>query len=125
MKHELPGLHHITAIASDPQQNVDFYTGVLGLRLVKITINYDDPGSYHFYYGDEAGSPGSISVGGAASTGAGDKADGRDARAARPTIMVSSTSGALSVSAGTRGRDPRAMVSSRSSCTPLFCGLNR
>ena len=60
MKHEIPGLHHITAIASDPQQNVDFYTGVLGLRLVKITINYDDPGSYHFYYGDEAGAPGSI-----------------------------------------------------------------
>ena len=60
MKHELPGLHHITAIASDPQRNVDFYTGVLGLRLVKITINYDDPGSYHFYYGDEAGTPGSI-----------------------------------------------------------------
>ena len=56
----LPGLHHITAIAGDPQRNVDFYTGVLGLRLVKITINYDDPGSYHFYYGDEAGSPGSI-----------------------------------------------------------------
>ena len=60
MKHALSGLHHITAIASDPQQNVDFYTGVLGLRLVKITINYDDPGSYHFYYGDEAGRPGSI-----------------------------------------------------------------
>ena len=60
MKHELPGLHHITAIASDPQKNVDFYAGVLGLRLVKITINYDDPGSYHLYYGDEAGSPGSI-----------------------------------------------------------------
>jgi glyoxalase family protein len=60
VKHELPGLHHITAIAGDPQQNVDFYTGVLGLRLVKITINYDDPGSYHLYYGDEAGTPGSI-----------------------------------------------------------------
>ena len=60
MQHELPGLHHITAIAGDPQKNVDFYTGVLGLRLVKITINYDDPGSYHLYYGDEAGSPGSI-----------------------------------------------------------------
>ena len=60
MTQTLPGLHHITAIASDPQRNVDFYTGVLGLRLVKITINYDDPGSYHFYYGDEAGSPGSI-----------------------------------------------------------------
>jgi glyoxalase family protein len=60
MKNELPGLHHITAIATDPQQNVDFYAGVLGLRLVKITINYDDPGSYHLYYGDESGSPGSI-----------------------------------------------------------------
>ena len=60
MNPTLPGLHHITAIASNPQQNIDFYTGVLGLRLVKITINYDDPGSYHFYYGDEAGRPGSI-----------------------------------------------------------------
>jgi glyoxalase family protein len=60
MTPNLPGLHHITAIAGDPQQNLDFYTGVLGLRLVKITINYDDPGSYHFYYGDEAGAPGSI-----------------------------------------------------------------
>ena len=60
MQNEISGIHHITAIASDPQKNVDFYTSVLGLRLVKITINYDDPGSYHFYYGDEAGSPGSI-----------------------------------------------------------------
>ena len=56
----LPGIHHVTAIAGDPQQNVDFYTQTLGLRLVKVTINYDDPGSYHFYYGDAAGSPGSI-----------------------------------------------------------------
>jgi glyoxalase family protein len=56
----IPGIHHVTAIASDPQQNVDFYTGVLGLRLVKVTINYDDPGSYHFYYGDTSGSPGTI-----------------------------------------------------------------
>ena len=60
MNQTLPGLHHITAIAGDPQRNVDFYTGVLGLRLVKITVNYDDPGSYHLYYGDEVGSPGSI-----------------------------------------------------------------
>ena len=60
MNKEINGIHHVTAIAGDPQQNVDFYTGVLGLRLVKITINYDDPGSYHFYYGDEAGTPGSI-----------------------------------------------------------------
>lgn len=60
MEKQITGIHHITAIAGDPQRNVDFYTGVLGLRLVKVTVNYDDPGSYHFYYGDEAGSPGSI-----------------------------------------------------------------
>jgi catechol 2,3-dioxygenase-like lactoylglutathione lyase family enzyme len=54
------GIHHITAIASDPQRNVDFYTGVLGLRLVKVTVNFDDPGSYHFYYGDALGRPGSV-----------------------------------------------------------------
>jgi len=60
MKQTTAGIHHVTAIASDPQRNVDFYAGVLGLRLVKITINYDDPGSYHLYYGDESGSPGSI-----------------------------------------------------------------
>ncbi len=56
----LPGLHHVTAIASDARRNVDFYTRVLGLRLVKKTVNFDDPGTYHFYYGDGAGSPGSI-----------------------------------------------------------------
>jgi glyoxalase family protein len=54
------GIHHITAIAGDPQQNIDFYTGLLGLRLVKVTVNFDDPGSYHFYYGDGQGSPGTI-----------------------------------------------------------------
>ncbi len=54
------GIHHITAIASDPQRNLDFYTGVLGLRLVKQTVNFDDPGTYHFYFGDEGGSPGTI-----------------------------------------------------------------
>jgi glyoxalase family protein len=57
---KIPGIHHITAIASDPQRNLDFYTRVLGLRLVKLTVNFDDPGTYHFYFGDEAGSPGSI-----------------------------------------------------------------
>lgn len=56
----IPGIHHVTAIASDPQRNVDFYTRVLGLRLVKVTVNYDDPGSYHFYYGDDSGRPGTI-----------------------------------------------------------------
>ena len=54
------GLHHVTAIASDPQQNLDFYTGIMGLRFVKRTVNFDDPGSYHFYFGDDSGSPGTI-----------------------------------------------------------------
>ena len=56
----IPGLHHVTAIASDPQRTLDFYTQLLGLRLVKRTINFDDPGSYHLYFGDDTGSPGSI-----------------------------------------------------------------
>ncbi|MDE1154815.1 MAG: ring-cleaving dioxygenase [Acidobacteriaceae bacterium] len=54
------GLHHVTAIASNPQQNLDFYTEVLGLRLVKRTVNFDDPGTYHFYFGDDTGTPGTI-----------------------------------------------------------------
>jgi glyoxalase family protein len=54
------GLHHVTAIASGAQANVDFYTRVLGLRLVKRTVNFDAPDTYHFYYGDSAGSPGSL-----------------------------------------------------------------
>jgi catechol 2,3-dioxygenase-like lactoylglutathione lyase family enzyme len=56
----ISGIHHITAIASDPQQNLDFYTQILGLRLLKVTVNFDDPGSYHFYFGNTAGSPGSV-----------------------------------------------------------------
>jgi glyoxalase family protein len=60
MNRTIEGIHHVTAIARDPQANVDFYTGVLGLRLVKKTINYDDPGTYHFYYGDGEGRPGTI-----------------------------------------------------------------
>lgn len=56
----LMSLHHVTAIASDPQRNLDFYVGLLGMRLVKRTINFDDPGSYHFYFGDATGSPGTI-----------------------------------------------------------------
>jgi glyoxalase family protein len=54
------GIHHVTAIAGDPQRNLDFYAATLGLRLVKLTVNFDDPGTYHFYYGDELGRPGSI-----------------------------------------------------------------
>jgi glyoxalase family protein len=54
----IPGLHHVTAITADAQKNIDFYCGVLGLRLVKLTVNFDDPSSYHLYYGDELGRPG-------------------------------------------------------------------
>lgn len=60
MENKILGLHHITAIAGNAQKNVDFYTKVLGLRLVKKTVNFDDPGTYHFYYGDESGNPGTI-----------------------------------------------------------------
>jgi len=54
------GIHHVTAIAGDPQENVDFYAGILGLRLVKRTVNFDDPLTYHLYYGTEMGAPGTI-----------------------------------------------------------------
>ena len=60
MKGASAGIHHITAIAGDPQKNLDFYAGVLGLRLVKKTVNYDDPETYHFYFGDSGGEPGTI-----------------------------------------------------------------
>jgi glyoxalase family protein len=60
MKNISSGIHHVTAIASDAQQNLDFYTGTLGLRLVKLTVNFDDPSSYHFYYGDTTGQPGTL-----------------------------------------------------------------
>jgi len=54
------GIHHVTAIAGNARRNLDFYTRTLGLRLVKRTVNFDDPGTYHFYFGDAGGSPGSI-----------------------------------------------------------------
>lgn len=60
MTTETPGLHHVTAISSDPQQNVDFYTTVLGLRIVKRAVNFDDKYTYHLYYGDEVGHPGTV-----------------------------------------------------------------
>ena len=60
MNNKIRGLHHVTAIASDPQRNLDFYVGLLGLRFVKRTVNFDDPGTYHFYFGDERGNPGTI-----------------------------------------------------------------
>ena len=60
MSNNISGLHHVTALTSDAQQNLDFYAGILGLRLVKKTINFDAPDVYHLYYGDEEGQPGTI-----------------------------------------------------------------
>ncbi|WP_174733521.1 ring-cleaving dioxygenase [Mesobacillus harenae] len=60
MHKKIMGIHHITAIVGHPQENVDFYSGVLGLRLVKQTVNFDDPGTYHLYFGDTQGKPGTI-----------------------------------------------------------------
>ncbi|MGO8832062.1 MAG: ring-cleaving dioxygenase [Roseiarcus sp.] len=54
------GIHHVTAIAGPARRNLEFYVGLLGLRLVKKTVNFDDPGTYHLYYGDETGGPGTI-----------------------------------------------------------------
>ncbi|MES2456773.1 MAG: ring-cleaving dioxygenase [Bacteroidota bacterium] len=60
METQILGIHHITAIAGNAKRNYDFYTRILGLRLVKKTVNFDDPNTYHFYYGDEHGNPGTI-----------------------------------------------------------------
>jgi glyoxalase family protein len=60
MRKKTMGIHHITAIVGHPQENVDFYASVLGLRLVKKTVNFDDPGTYHLYFGNEGGKPGTI-----------------------------------------------------------------
>lgn len=60
MSNQILGLHHITAIATNAQENYDFYTKILGQRLVKRTVNFDDPKTYHFYFGDEIGTPGTI-----------------------------------------------------------------
>src|ERR1700760_3688915 len=56
--HTVHGLHHVTAIAGPAQENLDFYSGVLGMRLVKKSVNQDDPGTYHLFYADAAGHPG-------------------------------------------------------------------
>jgi glyoxalase family protein len=56
----MSGIHHVTAVSGRADRNLDFYTRVLGLRLVKKTVNFDDPGTYHLYYGDEQGQPGTI-----------------------------------------------------------------
>ncbi len=60
MENLITGIHHVTALAGNPQKNLDFYAGILGLRLVKKTVNFDAPEIYHFYYGNELGEPGSI-----------------------------------------------------------------
>ncbi|WP_158826139.1 ring-cleaving dioxygenase [Mucilaginibacter lacusdianchii] len=60
MENQIKGLHHITAIAGNAQRNYNFYTKVLGLRLIKKTVNFDDPETYHLYYGDEVGTPGTV-----------------------------------------------------------------
>jgi len=60
MEDKVSGLHHITAIAGNAKQNLDFYTKVLGQRFVKKTVNFDDPGTYHFYFGNETGTPGTV-----------------------------------------------------------------
>ncbi len=60
MEQRILGLHHITALAGMAKRNLDFYTKILGLRLLKKTVNFDDPGTYHLYYGDEKGSAGTI-----------------------------------------------------------------
>jgi len=60
MENKILGLHHITAIAGDAKRNFDFYSKILGLRFIKKTVNFDDPGTYHFYFGDEIGSAGTI-----------------------------------------------------------------
>ena len=60
MTKPIVGFHHVTALCGDPQRNLDFYSGLLGLRLVKRTVNFDDPSTYHLYYGDGAGTPGTI-----------------------------------------------------------------
>ena len=56
----MTGIHHVTAISGKAARNLDFYTHVLGLRFVKKTVNFDDPGTYHLYYGDSEGHPGTI-----------------------------------------------------------------
>lgn len=60
MVDEIQGIHHVTAIAADANRNIEFYTQVLGLRLVKVTVNFDDPAAYHLYYGDTLGRPGTV-----------------------------------------------------------------
>ena len=60
MSRSIPGLHHVTAISGAPQENVDFYTALLGQRLIKKTVNFDAPDTYHLYYGDHGGTPGTV-----------------------------------------------------------------
>ncbi len=97
MKSTLPGIHHVTAITADAQANIDFYCGVLGQRLVKLTVNFDDPGSYHLYYGDALGRPGTIMTffawPGAPAAGSGRRSSPPPATPYRPPRSASGRSG--------------------------------
>jgi len=108
----LHGLHHVTAIASDPQRNVDFYTRVLGLRLVKQTVNFDAPDTYHLYYGDQQGppvhAPDLLPVAGRAEGQAGHGADHGD-RVQCP----SGVAGLVAAATGRPGRGCREALRSR------------
>ena len=122
---ELEGIHHVTAITADAQRNVDFYAGVLGLRLVKKTVNQDNPSVYHLFYADEKGEPGSditfFEYPGAAPGRAGDgmihRVVWRVGSAARSTSGPSASASATSTSAGWRGATHCGSATTRASST--------
>jgi catechol 2,3-dioxygenase-like lactoylglutathione lyase family enzyme len=122
----LDGLHHITMITGEAQRNVDFYADLLGLRLVKTTVNFDAPEAYHLYFGDETGSPGSILTWfefAGAPRGRAQRHDHTPSSAWRPRRRSTSGRGSLSASgvacerAGTLARLAWA-GSGRAACTP-------
>ena len=84
------GLHHISIVSADAQRTVDFYTQLLGLRLVKKTVNFDDPSAYHLYFGDQTGSPGNITSFYAAHEAGNDTLEGRveRCRSAFPVVVM-------------------------------------
>ena len=116
---KLNGIHHITAITGDSQRNVDFYVGVMGLRLVKKSVNQDDPTVYHLFYGDEHAKPGLdltfFEYPGAAPGRAGDGMIHRVVWRVGSPDALDFWSERLS---GARHRDPRARATTCSSATP-------
>lgn len=101
MNTPVTGLHHVTAITGDLQQNVDFYGGLLGLRLVKKTVNFDDPTAYHLYYGDGTGTPGTVVT---FFHWSGLEAEGRAGAGQATAIVFSVPDGSLEPWAGRLGR---------------------